>query len=73
MTFLFFKSYTVRISKFYRTRKTQVVEITWIYCHGHAGVRGNEEADRLSVSAPLGCQGVHLCMGKLGKYFIWDY
>jgi hypothetical protein len=36
--------------------KTKVVEITWIYCPGHAGVRGKEEADRLAVSAPVGSQ-----------------
>ena len=39
--------------------KTKVVGITRIYCPGHAGVRGNEEADRLAVSAPVGGQLLH--------------
>jgi hypothetical protein len=36
-----------------------VVGITWIYFPGHAGVRGNEEADRLGVSASVGGQLLH--------------
>jgi hypothetical protein len=39
--------------------KTRVVGITWNYCPGHAGVRGNEEADRLAVSVPVGGQLLH--------------
>src|SRR5579871_6545660 len=27
--------------------------LVWIYCPGHAGVRGNERADRLASRAPL--------------------
>jgi ribonuclease HI len=34
--------------------KTKVVGITWIYCSGHAGVHGNEEADRLVDSVTRG-------------------
>ena len=27
--------------------------LTWVYCPGHAGVRGTERADRLATAAPL--------------------
>jgi ribonuclease HI len=40
-------------------KKTQVVGITWINYPGNAGVHGNEEADRLAVSAPVGGQLLH--------------
>jgi hypothetical protein len=36
-----------------------VVGITWIFCAGHAGVCGNEEADKLAVLAPIGGQLLH--------------
>jgi hypothetical protein len=42
-------------------KKTQVVGITLICCHGHADVRGNEEAGILAVSAP-GVGGVNVFM-----------
>ena len=35
-------------------QKSQIVRIVWIFCPGHAGVRGNEQADRLAGRAPLG-------------------
>lgn len=38
-------------------------ELTWIFCHGHAGVQGIELADRLAVKAEI--QG-RLRMGKRG-------
>ena len=28
-------------------------ELVWIYCPGHAGVRGNERADALASAAPV--------------------
>ena len=34
--------------------RTQIVRIIWIFSPGHAGVRGNEQADRLAGNAPLG-------------------
>ena len=34
-------------------QKSQIVRIVWIFCPGHAGVRGNEQADRLAGRAPL--------------------
>jgi hypothetical protein len=39
--------------------KTRVVGITWIYCPEHDGVRGNKEADRLTLLAPIGDQRLH--------------
>jgi ribonuclease HI len=32
---------------------TTISSITWIYCPGHACVRGNEEADKLAGQAPI--------------------
>ena len=29
-------------------------EVVWIYTPGHAGVKGNERADELAGTAPLG-------------------
>ena len=29
-------------------RKSQVSKVTWIFCPGHAGVLGNEQADKLT-------------------------
>ena len=39
--------------------RTQVVGILWIFSPGHAGVVGNEQADRLAGSAPLGGELMH--------------
>ena len=38
--------------------RTELEDLTWIYCPGHAGVRGNEVADQLAGSALVGdlCQ-----------------
>ena len=33
--------------------------LVWIYCPGHAGVSGNEQADRLAITADITC-GLHL-------------
>ena len=35
-------------------RRSRVASITWIFSPGHAGVLGNEQADRLAGSAKLG-------------------
>ena len=34
-------------------RKINLGKITWMYCPGHAGVKGNERADRLAGSATV--------------------
>ena len=34
-------------------RKISLGKITWMYCPGHAGVKGNERADRLAGSATM--------------------
>ena len=34
-------------------RKISLGKITWMYCPGHAGVKGNERADRLAGSATV--------------------
>jgi hypothetical protein len=54
----------------HRGNKTKVVGITWIYCPGHAGVRRNEETDRLAVSAPVGGQLLHDKRDVIGA--LWD-
>jgi ribonuclease HI len=50
--------------------KTKMVGITWIYCPRYAGVRGNKEADRLAVSAPVGGQLLHGKRNVIGA--LWD-
>jgi hypothetical protein len=32
---------------------SRIDQITWIYCPGHAGVMGNEQANRLAGRAPI--------------------
>jgi hypothetical protein len=32
---------------------SRIDRLTWIYCPGHAGVQGNEQADRLAGKAPI--------------------
>ena len=34
-------------------KRIRLKEITWMYCPGHAGVKGNERADRLAGSATI--------------------
>lgn len=34
---------------------SRLQEHAWIYCHGHAGVRGNESADSLDLNATINC------------------
>ena len=36
--------------------RSQIRAATWIYCPGHAGVRGNEVADGLAGQATVGAQ-----------------
>ena len=33
--------------------ESSIQRIVWIYCPGHAGVKGNEEADRLAGNAEI--------------------
>jgi hypothetical protein len=50
--------------------KTKVVGITWMFCPGHADVCGNEEADRLAVSALVGGQLLHVKRDVIRT--LWD-
>ena len=34
--------------------RSRLQKLTWLFCPGHAGVRGNERADRLAGSATIG-------------------
>jgi hypothetical protein len=34
---------------------SRIDQLTWIYCPGHAGVQGNEQADRLASGASIQC------------------
>ena len=34
--------------------RSRLRSIVWIFCPGHAGVRGNEAADKLAAMAPVG-------------------
>ena len=34
-------------------RNSHLKKLTWLFCPGHAGVRGNERADKLAGKAPL--------------------
>ena len=38
---------------------TEVSAITWVFCPGHAGIKGNEEADRLAGEA-MAMDDIHL-------------